>query len=701
MKVDKGRMIYDIIGKDRIQYTIPVYQRNYDWTKIQCEKLFNDIIECVRTNQQHFIGSIVNAQVSSNNKIFRYVIIDGQQRMTSIFLLLKALYDMSTNELDKQKISNWLFNEDRYDEFDLSDETKLKLKPIKSDNIQLSLLMNNKLDEMDKSSNIYRNYEFFKTKIEQMFAENFTVRNICDGLESLICAIITLEENDKPQEVFESINSTGQPLTISDLIRNFVLMTDEKQDQLFENYWVKIEQLISKDFMPSFIIDYLNFKSDGFVKESSAYESFKQLFINGKFTNESMLAELLKYAEYYHYFLQGSNKLSQDVNDCLDGLRQIKQTTIYVFLFSVFDDYFVNRIIDEKVLADILRFFLNYSIRRIVCNVPSNSLRALYKYLYARLFTRAENKEYYFETILSYFYQLQNTKDALVKDDDLTVNLLKGDLYHKNVICKYILYKMENHGSKEIVDVKNLTIEHIMPQNEFLSQSWKNMLGENWNNIHSMYLHTLGNLTLTGYNSELSDKSFIDKKQLLEKANTKIVLLNKDVLTVEQWDETTIKNRATRLGNLFKDIFYIASKPEVLISFKDESYSNYSLDSVDDATGLKPNSYTLEGEVVDIDNFKSMLDSVMKKLYERDANIMERIAKDNHPLIAWSKKPHISYDKSLLILSEQLGDTGIFYEINLSAPSKLEMIKGLLNEYDIDPEDFSYSARKSKTTRSK
>lgn len=690
MKVDKGRIIYDIIGQNRIQYSIPVYQRNYDWTKTQCEKLLNDILECVRTRQNHFVGSIVYAQVNSNNKIFRYVIIDGQQRITTIFLLLKALYDCADSELDKEKINNWIFNIDKYDELDLSDETKLKLKPIKSDNIQLNLLIQNKYDEMDKSSNIYRNYEYFKNQVSKIIEKELTVRDICDGIEDLICAIIDLEPSDKPQEVFESINSTGQPLTISDLIRNFVLMTDENQDALYENYWVKIEAKISNELMPSFVIDYLNFKLDGFVREVDAYESFKTLFKNNNYTNESMLQELLHYATIYNYFLQGSTALSNEVNESLDGLRQLKQTTVYVFLFSVFDDY-MNNEIDMETLAKTCKFFLNYSIRRLVCGVSSNTLRGLYKYLYARLFKNQENKKYYYDTVLSYFHQL-NTKDSLITDDDLISSLQKSDLYHKNIVCKYVLYKMENHNSKEVVNVKNLTIEHIMPQNDYLNKNWKDMLGSEWNTIHSTYLHTLGNLTLTGYNSELSDKSFSEKKQLLSNANTKIVLLNKDVLNQDSWNENAILARAKRLGELLASIFSIDC-PQNEISFKDSAYSEYTLDSIENAKGLKPNSYTLENESVEVDDFKEMLESVLVKLYNKDSSILERIAKNNEQIIPWSKGVYISYDKSLFRYFEQIEDSGIYYNINLNSSYKVAIIKALLNEYGIDLDEFTYTAR--------
>lgn len=693
MRVDKGRIIYDIIDQNKIQYSIPVYQRNYDWTKTQCEKLLNDILECARTRQLHFVGSIVNAQVPTNNKIFRYVIVDGQQRITTIFLLLKALYDCSDSELDKEKINNWIFNEDKYGELDLSDETKLKLKPIKSDNIQLNLLIKNKYDEMDKSSNIYRNYEYFKNQVLKIIDKELSVREICDGIESLICAIINLEPSDKPQEVFESINSTGQPLTISDLIRNFVLMTDENQDSLYENYWVKIEEKISKELMPSFVIDYLNFKLDRIIREVDAYESFKLLFKNNNYTNESMLTELLHYATIYNYFLQNSKILSKEINDSLDGLRQLKQTTIYVFLFNVFDDY-LNNEIDSETLSKVLKFFLNYSIRRLMCGVGSNTLRGLYKYLYSRLFKNKENKKYYYDTILSYFHQL-NTKDSLISDEDLVSTLQKSDLYHKNIVCKYVLYKIENHNSKEIVEVKNLTIEHIMPQNDFLNKSWKEMLGNDWSIIHSTYLHTLGNLTLTGYNSELSDKSFNEKKELLNNANTKIVLLNKDVLNQEIWNEEAILSRAKRLGELLADIFKIDT-PNNVITFKDNSYSDYTLDIVEEATGLKPISYTIEGENVElgIDGFKAMLDSVLSKLYHKDSSILERIARNNERFVSWSKRIYISYDKSLFRYCEQIEDSGIYYDINLNSVYKLSIIKSLLNEYNIDLDEFTFTAKR-------
>ena len=692
MKADKGRIIYDIIGKDKVQYSIPVYQRNYDWPITQCEKLYKDIINSVDTHDTHFIGTLVLAQIYSPNKLNRHIIVDGQQRITTIILLLKALLDNASEILDKDKITNWIFNEDRYKELDETEESKLKLKPIKADNIQLRALLSNDIAKMDKSSNIYRNYEYFKKRIAESLKEGYTIKEICNAIEDLTCVIIVLDATDKPQEVFESINSKGQPLTLSDLLRNFILMTDKDQDKLYNDYWLKIEEQISKELMPNFLIDYLNFKIDRFVKEADSYEEFKKLFKDNNYSNESMLKELLHYATFYNYFLNGSNTLSFEINESLSGLRQLKQTTIYIFLFKVFDDY-ENKVIDTEILENILRFFLNYSVRRSLCSVGSNSLRSLYKYLYARLFSNEENKKYYLDTILSYFKQL-TTKDALIGDEELKEILIKADLYHKNVVCKYILNKIENSNSKEIIEVKNLTIEHIMPQNPYLNKGWRDMLGNDWERIQSTYLHTLGNLTLTGYNKEMSDKSFLDKKELLSSMNSKITVLNKEIAQKQTWNESVIIERAERLSDLLAKIFNI-EEPKSIITFNDKSLETHSIFDVDEATGLKPFYYTLENKIVYVNDFKDMLDSVILNLYDRDSSIIERIAKNEKQIVDNSQRIFISYDSSKFNSSEQIGDTGIYYNVQLSAKNKLLVIKSLLNEYDIDLDDFTYTTKAS------
>ena len=293
------------------------------------------------------------------------------------------------------------------------------------------------------------------------------------------------------------------PLSLADKIRNLVLMTDAEQDRLYEEYWLKAETLVGYKKLTSFFLDYLNIKVDGFPKESEAYDVFRKMYEENGYSNEEILKEILHYAEFYHTFLYGSEKYSLKVNKCLENLRKLNQSTVYVFLFRVFDDYHNpnESYVTESELEKVLQFLLNYTIRRMVCEIGSNSLRGLYKTLYARVFNRPENKKNYYDSIVSFFIQLAS-RDVLIKDDEFKQGLKYNNLYKKNAVCKLLLTSIENEGKEQLI-TDNLTIEHIMPQNKNLSSTWQNMLGPDWKEIKEKYLHTLGNLTLTGYNSEL------------------------------------------------------------------------------------------------------------------------------------------------------------------------------------------------------
>lgn len=689
MEAFKGRIIYDYFEQPRRQYVVPVYQRNYDWGIAQAQNLFEDIVEAQKNNKNHYVGSVVTATGNKVGGVENYYIIDGQQRLTTTYILLKALYDLADTEVEKETIKEWLFNKDRFQELSTDLASKLKLK---SDNEQIQLLMQNRFEEMDKTSNVYANYQKFLELVQQEKANGMTVKEISAGIDKLVCARVELDQNDNPQEVFESINSKGCPLTISDLIRNYILMIDEDQVRLYNTYWLKIEKYVKKEYMTPFILDFLNFKLDGWTLERSAYNSFKRLFVKDGYTHESMLQELSHYAKFYNYFMETNDELPLGIRKYLNNLRQLRQTTIYVFLFPVFEDY-EKGLISETELEKLLKFFLNYLVRRIVCEVGSNSLRGLFKTLYARIFNKQENYQYYLDAVLSFFQQL-NTKDKIPTDALFIECLEEKDLYHKNLVCKYILSSIENQGTKELIDISNLTIEHIMPQNEDLSKEWRTMLGENWIDVHSKYLNTLGNLTLTGYNSELSDKPFTEKKKMVAE-NSKIKNLNKDVMDKNEWNKDTITARAGRLSKEVVSLFDI-EKPVQEISFRDTSYKEYGIENPEDAKFKYPNYYVLQGEKVEINSFQKMLSSVMQSLYEQDNAIMERIAKNKEKVISWSQKPYVSYDKEQFRYCEEIEGTSIYYDTNLSAPKIIWFIKGMLNEYGIDSSEFIYSAKSNK-----
>ncbi len=697
MNIEPGRIIDDFFEKKKCQYAIPVYQRNYEWPEEQCTKLFEDIMLAFQRDKKHFCGSVVYSLINEKHSIYQYVIIDGQQRLTTIYIMLKALLDCAEREADKELLSDVLYNTDKYGELKITEQTKLKLKPIKSDNNQLLCLMDGRYDDIDQTSGVWKNYELFVGLIREYLEadEDRSVKDVYKGIEKLTCAKIQLDSEDNAQEIFERINSTGVPLSLADKIRNYVLMTDGNQEELYEKYWLKTELLVGKENMSNYFLDYLNLKMDGFPKEPDAYEHFKKIYVEGKYDNEGMLKEILHYGKLYHTFCYGDDSYSKRVNELLLGLRYLKQTTCYLFMYPVFVDY-ENNIIDMDTLEKVLEFLQNYSIRRIVCEINSNSLRGLYKSLYNRLYSVEANKNNYYDTLVSFFMQI-TSKDALPEDKHFVECLKYNNLYRKNACCKFLLAGIENQG-KEKLEISNLSIEHIMPQNKNISKSWQDMLGEDWELVKDKYLHTLGNLSLTGYNSELGDRTFSEKKKLVQDANTKVIILFEDVLDKDEWNQTTIENRADRLSNEILKLYPIV-KPEKLVEYREPGYTEFSLENPEDATSTSINYYVLQGERVKTTSYAEMLRSVIQKLFEYNRTTIEQMAVNNEMLFPGSEYPMFSYDKNAVKggKKQKIKGTDIYQSSGFSASSIVYIVKELLERFEIDVNDFVYSAKASNT----
>lgn len=691
MFIYQGSVIANFLGQNGRQYKIPVYQRNYEWSWEQCDKLFEDVVIAGQRNQLHFCGSIVFKPIAPTKGIGNNIVIDGQQRLTTIYILLKALSDMAQNDSEKMLPQGAIFNTDQYNQFQLDETSKMKLKPAKDNNDQLLNLIYDKHDKIDTSCEIYRNYEHFCDLIREKQSEGITVSDIYRGIGLLTVAVIQLDDNDNAQEIFERINSTGIPLSLSDKIRNFVLMTEVDQDRLYESYWLKAEQLLSRDQLEGFFLDYLNFKMDGFTKESTAYDDFKALYARGRYTNETMLGEILHYAQQYHAFYCGDKlRLSDEANQLLDSLRKLNQTTVYIFLFSVFDD-FDTGVIDDETLCKVLRLLLNYSIRRLICEVGSNSLRGLYKTLYGRVFNRPENKANYYDAIVSFLLQM-TSKDVMPSDAEFIAALKERNLYRKNALCKYLLVAIENQG-KEQIKTDALTIEHIMPQNKNLSTVWQRMLGSDWELVRERYLHTLGNLTLTGYNSELGDLPFTEKQKRLSEQTTHVTVLYSDVKGKTEWNARTIEARAERLSGEVLRLFTV-EQPTTKIDFSDPRYQLYTVSDPHNATYKTVNYYELLGERVNVDSFALMVRSVASKLYDLNRSMIDRMARNLEVFPAWLN-PVFAYDKDAIRNAVKLkSDSDIYISTGFSAYDCICFIKALLKKYDLDlEEDFVYSAR--------
>lgn len=691
MKAEPEHLI-DLMFDNKRQYQIPVYQRNYDWKKDNCIELFNDILHAYDKEKTHFLGTIVQVNQDDENGIKQYLIIDGQQRMTSVYLLLKALYDLSEKPEDKAELEGYIFNSSSSKEYSILEQNKLKLKPIKSDNEQFIYLMSNKIDKMDKTSNIFINYDLFKELIKKSLENGYSIRNVIKGLKYLEIVMISLKESpdgqgDEPQVVFERINSTGEDLTLADLIRNYVLMTDKNREFLFNEYWIAMEELLGKDNLVDYFINYLTFKLPEIVAAKNAYQSFKKFVEFNKISNEEILRDLNRYSKYYNAFVNPIAKgYSNDIMNLLGVFRILQQTTIYPFFFSVFDD-FENKAIDESTLIDILLFFLNYTLRRIVTGVPSNSLRGLYKSLYKRIFSDG-NKENYLQKIYLFMTTLSSTKDAVPNDTMFKDGLLYGNIYKNTKLCKYILTVLENgaFSAKETVNIdSSITIEHIMPQNK--NEEWEKEIGKDYFSVHEKYLHTLGNLTLTGYNSELSDKPFTIKKNMI-KEKSKFVSLNSDVINQEHWNSSAILKRAERLSSIIMECFRL---PKLILDSKPVVIENNKHNAMDgaDLSNTKPSSFILLGENVIVSSYSDMLQKIIKLLYVTDDKIMQKLATSNYK-IPNATRIYLSLDKSKLRKPIEIENTNIYFETNLSANNIMSFIRELFSEYDLSNDDFTF-----------
>lgn len=686
MKAEPEKLI-DLMFDNKRQYQIPVYQRNYDWKKDNCLQLFNDAVVAYDNERTHFLGTVVQVQKDEEGGLKHFIIVDGQQRMTSVYLLLKAMYD-NAEDANKKELEGLLFNSSFSHDFDKNEKNKLKLKPIKSDNEQFLLLMNNKYGEMDKTSNITVNYSYFCDLIQAKLKEGYSINNILSGLKKLEIVMISLKEpNDDPQVIFERINSTGEDLKLADLIRNYLLMTDANMDQLFEEYWLPMEAALGKSEINKYFLIYITFKI-GEIKESIAYQEYKKWADSKKLSHEYLIRDLKYYSKFYQAFIGLNNNYSKEINSYLTAFRSLNQTTIYPFLFSVFTDYEENAI-DEETLLQVLQFYINYTLRRMVTGVPSNSLRGLYRSLYRRIFKTEESKGDYINSIYNFMAKdLAYTKDAVPNDTSFKERLMSENLYKNRSLCRYILSILENGINtirESVVIDGDISIEHIMPQNKE-NAWWKTEIGSNYEVVYDRYLHTLGNLSLTGYNSELSDLDFPAKVSKI-KEKSKFVYLNCDIIDKQHWNEKTISARAERLSSkLISDL----TLPDIFgKNMAQYGENSHHLDDIYDYTGLKATSFIFLGENKEVDSVKEMLVKFVELLYALDSDKLQSMAISDWKS-TYASVPLLTCDKSKLRMAAEIYNTGIFVETNRSFNDIVRSIKYLIEAYDLSMDDFVF-----------
>ena len=533
------------------QFVIPIYQRNYSWDEKQCQQLWEDILR-VGSNDAiplHFIGSIVyvqggHASVTAGAPL---LVIDGQQRLTTLTILLEALArftdknepldGFTAKKITHKYLTNPLEDDDRFFKLLLSDTDKETLK---------ALIKNRELPK-EFSIRIKENFEFFSDAISSNASR---IVQICNGVNKLMIVDIALErDQENPQLIFESMNSTGKALSEADLIRNYILMglEHELQTDIYQSLWRPMEldfgQEAYGDQFDDFMRHYLTIKTGDIPRLSEVYEAFKEYavkyFADGGNVKE-LVTDIRKYAKYFVAMAldkEQNKKLSVLFNDLF---RNLNYGVAYPFLMEVYAD-FEDDAISESEFVEVVKLVESYVFRRLICQIPTNSMNKTFAE-----FMRHVDKSEYLASVKGHLYQ-QKSYRRFPNDEEFSLLITQRDVY--NFYSRmYMFRKFENHGKKEFISVDNYTIEHVLPQNPNLSVEWQKELGSDWRAIQERYLHTLGNLSLTGYNSEYSDRPFSEKKSMAGGFAESPLRLNALIGKAEKWDESEIVNRAKFLA---------------------------------------------------------------------------------------------------------------------------------------------------------
>ncbi|MBL7002264.1 MAG: DUF262 domain-containing protein [Nitrosopumilus sp.] len=538
------------------QFSIPIYQRTYSWTNDQCTQLWNDIVNAGKDDSVngHFIGSIVYIseglyEVSSVPEV---IVIDGQQRLTTLSLFLSALGKILDeqdieSEISSKKINNYyLFNREE------EDEKRYKLILTQRDKNTFIDLIEGRDPPADYSPQIVENYNFFLEKIRN---SELTPEQIYKGICKLMIVSISLDRtSDDPQLIFESLNSTGLKLSQADLIRNFVLMGLEKalQKDIYHNYWYPMEQRFAtmedSKYFDRFMRDYLTVKTGQIPNKGQVYESFKRYWISVRdIPIEKLMDDITRFSKHYANLIF-ANFEESDINKIAKNINTLKVDVVYPFLLEILEDY-KNQVISKSELIEIMNLSESYVFRRAICDVPTSSLNKTFANL-----TKEIDKDDYLTSLKASFIN-KRTYKRFPNDDEFKREFVLKNVYNFR-IRSYLFSKLENHDHKEPIDtVSEYTVEHIMPQNPNMSPEWRQSIGENWQEVHNEFLHTVGNLTLTGYNSELSDRSFLEKRDMKGGFADSHLMINHALATLETWNKDEIIKRGKDLSELASQIW--------------------------------------------------------------------------------------------------------------------------------------------------
>ncbi|MFV4896829.1 DUF262 domain-containing protein [Lactobacillus delbrueckii] len=681
-----ARAIYQMFDGSDTKLTIPVYQRNYDWKVANCQQLFNDLVAMVREKRtNHFFGSIVEigGDYSGEKQI-----IDGQQRLTTVYLLILALVKLleegkitSSTMIPRKIRDSYLI--DQYVD-DVENLKRYRLQPVKHDAVALMRLFGPESGYIE-NSNQTTNFQFFQ---DEILKQRISADDLWEAIQHLIVIDISLRRSeDNAQLIFESLNSTGVDLTEADKIRNFVLMNlpADQQEDYYNKYWHPIELNTEEGneyHVSEFIRNYLTFKLKKAPAMGKVYQVFKRFIEQKKMTTEAVLQDLLKYAGYEKQ-IRKSQSPSDKVNVLLKRLAVLEVSVTRPFILPLFDYWQEGNITADEV-ATILGSVESYIFRRLICGMQNNSLNKLFATLFSDSLKYVDQSDNYVD-IINYLLLSKTEVSHFPTDDEFAESIETRDAYNMRQQTKYYLFdRLENQDSLERVNVidgmqnNRYTIEHIMPQT--LSSAWKKELGNGYQAIYDRWDNRLANLTLTAYNSSYSNKSFYEKKTAENGFDHSGFRLNDFVKGCDHWTEKELIERSELLKQTALKLWPMPSS-----NFQSKVVENevYGLDDDNNYANVKIASYSLMNTPYKLPKrtWKEMYIGVVRALYELDpAPMRQLIAGDRTKL----EKVLIDHPENGF---SQVAD-GVYLYTSTDNWNKIHKLRDLFDFYGIDQSEL-------------
>ena len=692
MKGSETKLVAYMQGSDK-RFVIPVYQRNYDWKTENCKQLYNDLVKVVRKGRKsHFFGSIVS--VHNDGEFNEYLVIDGQQRLTTISLLLLAMCNLMKHGVltpSKGNLAEKIYKTYLIDEWQ-DDDTRIKLKPVKNDREAFGRLFDEDAGYIP-NSNLTINYNYFYSRIQK---EEVTLDELYEAITKLEIINITLNQDDNPQLIFESLNSTGMALSEGDKIRNFILMGQppKQQNDFYEKYWNKIE-LCTNYNVSNFIRDYLSVKQQLIPAMNHVYFTFKAFVEDQTLEAEPLLQELLNYARWYEILLKGRTS-DKALNACIYRLNRLETTITRPFFLEVLRLQAEGKL----ALAQVREIFLvteNYLFRRTICDLPTNALNKIFLMLHREIVRYDGTENEYLEKF-KYALRSKTDRGRFPDDAEFLEAFAVRPVYQMNSKNKiYILERFENFGTVEVQDVYKqfdegvYSIEHIMPQH--LTPAWIKELGEDYEEIHERWLHRVANLTLTGYNSRYSNSTFAEKRNMENGFVSSHLYLNNWIGQQQHWGLAELEERNQML---MQRAAVIWPMPETNYKPTEKQLDSYSLDDDVDLSGREILRFSYKNTEQPVTSWIDMMEQVLKILHAEDRSVLSKLAYTSDP--DNELDVYVSNDPKNLRNALKIDDD-IFVERNTSTATKISLLRKFFKAYGEDEEELVFTLKDAQTDK--